>query len=86
MPAALPAALQSEGGVYKRIDEIRELTELLAQDAPEFMATHQWIAGWLASTDNFLSAVANAAEPVMQNRYLFARRERPYQFPRPRKE
>ena len=86
MPAALPTALQCEGGIYKRIDEIRELAELLAQDAPEFMATHPWVAGWLASTDGFLSAVASTADPVMRNRYPFARRDRPEPFPRPRKE
>lgn len=86
MPAALPAALQCEGGIYKRIDEVRELTELLTKDAPDFLVTHPWVCGWLSSTDDFLNAVANATDPVMQNEYLFPRRDGAQPFPRPRQE
>jgi hypothetical protein len=43
------------GGVYKRIDENRELLELLNAKAPEFVAAHPWIKGWLQSHDAFLT-------------------------------
>lgn len=32
--------LQIEGGIWKRLDEIRKLTQLLQCDAPEFLAMH----------------------------------------------
>lgn len=83
IPKALATALRSEGGVFKRIDETRELAELLAQDAPKFLAEHPWVVGWLRSTDRFLNRVATATEPVMQNSYLFAQQNEPTPFPRP---
>ena len=86
MPAAVSTALQSEGGIFKRIDEIRELAEVLAKDAPEFMATHPWVSGWLTSTDSFLSAVASAVDAVMQDNYPFPQRDGAQPFPRPRQE
>lgn len=41
------AGALEQGGVYKRIDEIRELFEVLKRDDPAFLATHPWVAGWL---------------------------------------
>lgn len=49
------------GGIYKRIDENRELMQLLQTKAPEFLAAHPWVKGWLESTDGFLSDLENAA-------------------------
>ena len=43
------------GGIYKRLDENRELLELLAQDAPEFLQSHPWVVNWLKSNDEFLA-------------------------------
>lgn len=43
------------GGVVKRLDEHRELWALLTTDAPEFLTTHWWVAGWFDDTDAFLS-------------------------------
>ena len=43
------------GGIYKRIDENRELLELLQAEAPEFLARHFWVSGWIGSTDGFLN-------------------------------
>lgn len=49
-------------GIYKRIDEIRELMELLEQDAaPEFLGRNSWVASWLESQDAFLESLRKAA-------------------------
>lgn len=64
-------ALQIEGGIWKRLDEIRELTQLLQRDAPEFLTTHPWILGWFQSTDNFLTALAIAADPAGTRSFIF---------------
>lgn len=47
----------NEGGLYKRIDENRELLQLIQEKAPEFLKENGWIEGWLRSQDNFLSAL-----------------------------
>ncbi|MDD2892551.1 MAG: hypothetical protein PHF20_01360 [Halothiobacillaceae bacterium] len=49
------------GGIYKRIDENRELMELLQAKAPEFLAAHPWVNSWLDSTDGFLVDLEKAA-------------------------
>ncbi len=51
---------EAEGGIYKRIDEHRELVRLLIADAPEFISAHPWIASWVASQDRFLVALEGA--------------------------
>lgn len=48
-------------GVFKRVDENRELLELLQQEAPDFVERHPWIEGWLESQDEFLVQIADAA-------------------------
>ncbi|OFA16728.1 hypothetical protein A4U49_05990 [Acidithiobacillus ferrivorans] len=48
-----------EGGVDKRIDENRELLELLNGKHPEVLTENPWIVGWLASQDRFLVALRN---------------------------
>lgn len=52
------------GGIYKRIDENRELMELLQAKAPEFLAAHPWVNWWLDSTDAFLVDLEKAAPVV----------------------
>ena len=52
---------RSQGGLGKRIDENRELLELLYLDAPVLMKEKPWIAGWLHSQDEFLNDLAKAA-------------------------
>ncbi len=48
-------------GIYKRIDENRELMELLARDhGPGFLERNPWVAGWLESQDDFLNALKDA--------------------------
>lgn len=49
-------------GVYKRIDENRELLELLQARCPEFLDEHHWVVGWLRSHDDFFTELAKAAQ------------------------
>lgn len=56
---SIQAILQKHyGGVYKRIDENRELLELIQEKAPEFLKENSWVEGWLQSQDGFLSDLA----------------------------
>jgi len=63
-------------GIYKRIDENRELLELLLREAPELLDRCFWIIGWLENQDHFLVSLAQAAE--IENSYPLIRN-----FPRP---
>src|SRR5688572_17033545 len=42
---------QVGGGVHKRIDENRELLELLQQRAPELLEECPWIETWIGGND-----------------------------------
>lgn len=53
---------QTEGGLLKRLDENRELMELLERDAPELLTANPWVRRWLESQDTYLVKVATAAE------------------------
>ena len=55
-----------EGGIYKRIDENRELLQMLRGEAPALMAQKPWIEGWLESQDAFLCALAESVEPFKE--------------------
>lgn len=48
----------SNRGILKRIDENRELLELLYEKAPELMDKCFWIRSWIESQDEFLSKLA----------------------------
>lgn len=48
----------SEGGILKRIDENRELLELLYKDAHDFIDNHPWVIEWFKSQDRFLFQLA----------------------------
>jgi hypothetical protein len=52
---------KSQCGIGKRIDENRELLELLYLDAPVLMKEKPWIASWIHSQDEFLNDLAKAA-------------------------
>lgn len=45
--------------VYKRIDENRELLELLQRESPELLKRCFWIESWLQSQDEFLAELAH---------------------------
>ena len=68
-----------EGGIYKRIDENRELLELLQREVPDLLAKQPWVIGWLKSQDQFLCNLEGAT-PVTVAR--FPPRGEPSCFPR----
>lgn len=70
------------GGVHKRIDENRELLELLRDKAPDFLELNPWVISWLESNDTFLSALARAV-PITDGRFLEQALMFPADFPRP---
>ena len=43
------------GGLFKRIDENRELLQLLQDECPTFLREHSWIEGWIRGNDNFFT-------------------------------
>lgn len=70
------------GGIYKRIDENRELLELLQREAPSLLATHPEAVSWLDSQDGFLRDI-QAVVPLTE--VQFPQRVSPSgkSFPRP---
>lgn len=70
------------GGVHKRIDENRELLELLQRDGHSFLKAHPWVEGWLESNDEFFVSLESKV-PITEGRYLTAARLNPGRFPRP---
>ncbi len=70
------------GGVQKRIDENRELLELLQREAPDFLASHACVEGWLASNDEFFVSLASSV-PISEGRFLGQAQRRLGEFPRP---
>jgi hypothetical protein len=64
------------GGVYKRMDENRELLELLQKKAAPLLEDCPWIVGWMSSNDQFfqaLEALEVAAHPQFTKRPGFPR-------------
>ena len=59
----------SAGGVHKRIDENRELLELLQREAPDLLKRHYWIESWINSNDEFFNELA-VAVPISEGRFL----------------
>lgn len=43
----------------KRVDENRELLELLISEAPEFLEKHPWVVGWIKCNDEAFVAAVN---------------------------
>jgi hypothetical protein len=70
------------GGVHKRIDENRELLELLRDKAPEFIEQNSWVVHWLQSQDDFLCELASAV-PITEGQFLSQTRDPARAFPRP---
>lgn len=67
-------------GIYKRIDENRELLELLQHEAPALLNNCWWIEGWLRSQDDFLEKVA---QEVCGSAQRLDRLGGPTPYPRP---
>lgn len=58
---------REEGGVFKRMDENRELFELLCKEHPEFFQNNPWASRWLSSQDRFLKGLAEITEQDEKN-------------------
>lgn len=54
----------TNGGVIKRIDENRELLELLQREAPGLLEAAPWVEGWFKRQDEFLTLLAEKASDV----------------------
>lgn len=67
----------SECGIYKRIDEHRELLMLLQKHVPELLRQEPWIIGWIARQDAFLCRLANTLHHTPKGFYGLG------PFPRP---
>lgn len=72
----------SGGGVHKRIDENRELWELLQREAPDLIKSNSWIEGWLKCNDEFFCDLANEV-PISEGRFLGHVKNWGRPFPRP---
>jgi hypothetical protein len=68
-------------GVHKRIDENRELLELMQARCPDFLISHPWVEGWLASHDDFFTHLAITAS--IENPRNRTREIAGHRFPRP---
>lgn len=62
LAAIQTVASQVGRGVHKRIDENRELLELLQKSAPEVLEKFPWVEGWLGSHDQFFTELAKVVE------------------------
>ncbi|EHY0578637.1 hypothetical protein K1174_001952 [Salmonella enterica] len=51
----------SEGGINKRLDENRELLNLIEYQYPKLLSKHPWINGWIDSQEQYLLAIAECA-------------------------
>lgn len=65
----------NNGGIHKRIDENRELLELLAASAPDFLLHHPWVLNWFRSQDEFLRRLAESPIAPRADRW---RQPRPF--------
>lgn len=64
------------GGLVKRIDENRELLELLQERVPQFVSSHPWLVGWIQANDNFFTQLEGILETHQALRM-------PKDYPRP---
>lgn len=72
---------KSTRGIYKRLDENRELLQLLQVEASFFLKTHPWVTGWIQSNDQFFSDLAEASE--IEKRIPRLNRVREWPEPKP---
>lgn len=68
------------GGVHKRVDENRELLELLHAKAPKLLNDCPWVVGWIQSNDEFFTALEGLSGPLGATNQQFSMRSG---FPRP---
>jgi len=83
MPGIQDVVSHIGGGVFKRIDENRELMALLQARCPQVLHDQPWIEGWLRSNDDFFVAVASVTQAVNPLSHFNAVHEGVRPFPRP---
>ena len=71
----------SECGIYKRIDEHRELLMLLQKHVPELLRQEPWIITWMARQDSFLCRLANTLSQTSKGFYGLGYFPRPWPGP-----
>lgn len=59
---ALAIQRGNTGGLIKRIDENRELLELLQARVPEFVSAQPWLVGWIKANDEFFTQLEGILE------------------------
>jgi hypothetical protein len=64
------------GGVYKRIDEIREITESIQRHQPDLFLKELGLIHWLSASDQFLCQIRDVAMPEGQNSWQDEQRQR----------
>lgn len=70
------------GGVHKRIDENREMLELLRREAPDLLANRPWIARWIKANDEFFCELESVV-PIDKGQFLSQTGYPEKTFPRP---
>lgn len=56
------------GGLHKRIDENREIMNLIYTEAPQLVSKNPWLVGWLNANDEFFTQLAAIAPPKEKTR------------------
>ena len=54
---------RTEGGIYQRIDENRQLLEFIKRYNPELLVGNPEVAAWLLSQDEFLLCLSRLVSP-----------------------
>lgn len=62
------------GGVIKRIDEIREITEAIYKHSPETFKKEPGLICWLSASDQFLTKLVDIYAPPGSNPYFDSKR------------
>jgi len=78
LDAVMKVVETHQRGIFKRIDENRELLELLQEKSPHLLEQAPWVVSWLKSQDQFLSDLAEVADVTNHFEYKTGRK-----YPRP---
>ena len=70
------------GGIHKRVDENRELLELLQREAPDLLVKNPWVVGWIKANDDFLTEIGKSV-PAIDGRFAGLASTPGSGFPRP---
>jgi hypothetical protein len=71
---------RTEGGIYQRIDENRQLLDTIKRHSPELLVGNPEVAAWLLSQDEFLLSLSRLVAPDKCK--VQPRRDYPRKWPR----